>query len=249
MYMNAEASTSTGALEMPGLRLVSPPRTAQPAIADDADAIVSRAATGRRRVRQGETLYRDGAPFQSLYVVSAGTFKTVILDIEGRDQVTGFHMAGEILGLDGIECGAFRSSAVALEDGDAWEVPFARLEDALCADRALAGLFHRLMSGEIRRDCRMMLLLGSMRAEERMAAFLLDLSGRQSARGYSGVRFLLRMSRREIGSYLGLTLETVSRVFSRMQARGVLRARSKSIEIVDAAALRATLGAGEACAA
>ena len=146
-------------------------------------------------------------------------------------------------GQDGIETERCQSSAVALEDSEVWEIPFTRME-ALCRqDPAMQRMFHRLMSREIQRDYLMMLLLGSMSAEERLAAFLLNLSQRLTARGYSPVRFVLRMSRREIGSYLGLTLETVSRVFSRFQREGIIRAELKTMELKDLGRLRALVGA------
>lgn len=206
-------------------------------------AVVEKAASGKRRVRLGEFLYRSGTPFHCLYAVRAGMFKTILLDSEGREQVTGFHMTGEVLGLDGIEQEICQSNAVALEDGEVWEIPFSRLE-ALCRQEpGMQRMFHRLMSREIQRDYLMMLLLGSMSAEERLAAFLVNLSQRLTARGYSSTRFILRMSRREIGSYLGLTLETVSRVFSRFHRDGLIRAELKAIELVDIDRLRAMVGA------
>lgn len=205
-------------------------------------SVVEKAASGKRRVRMGEFLYRSGTPFNSLFVVRAGMFKTILLDSEGREQVTGFQMTGEVLGLDGIEKDICQSNAVALEDSEVWEIPFSRLE-ALCRQESgMQRMFHRLMSREIQRDYLMMLLLGSMSAEERLAAFLVNLSQRLTARGYSATRFILRMSRREIGSYLGLTLETVSRVFSRFQREGLIRAELKAVELIDTARLRAMVG-------
>jgi CRP/FNR family transcriptional regulator len=205
-------------------------------------SVVAKAAAGKRRVRAGEFLYRAGTPFHSVYVVRAGMFKSILLDSEGREQVTGFQMTGEVLGLDGIEKEICQSNAVALEDSEVWDVPFHRLE-ALCRqDSAMQRMFNRLMSREIQRDYLMMLLLGSMSAEERLATFLVNLSQRLTARGYSATRFILRMSRREIGSYLGLTLETVSRVFSRLQREGLIRAELKAVELKDTERLRAMVG-------
>jgi CRP/FNR family transcriptional regulator, anaerobic regulatory protein len=218
---------------------VSEPLGALPA---EVATIVTRVAGCKRRVRQGDFLFRSGAQFHHLFVVRAGMFKTILIDPQGREQVTGFQMAGEVLGLDGIETEHFQSSAVALEDSEVWEIPFSRLE-ALCRqDGAMQRTFHRLMSREIQRDYLMMLLLGSMSAEERLAAFLVNLSQRLTERGYSPVRFVLRMSRREIGSYLGLTLETVSRVFSRFHREGFIRAELKAVELKDFERLRALVG-------
>ena len=227
-----------------GLRPVPVANAPEPlgALPAEVATIVTRVAQCKRRVRQGECLFRSGAPFHDLFVVRAGMFKTILIDLEGREQVTGFQMAGEVLGLDGIESEQCQSSAVALEDSEVWEIPFSHLE-ALCRqDRAMQHMFHRLMSREIQRDYLMMLLLGSMSAEERLAAFLVNLSQRLTERGYSPVRFVLRMSRREIGSYLGLTLETVSRVFSRFQREGLIRAELKAVELKHLERLRAMVG-------
>jgi len=208
----------------------------------EAAALVTKCAPVKRRVRAGEFLLRSGMAFQNLYVIRSGMFKSLLLDADGREQVTGFQMAGEMLGMDGIEREVCETNAVALEDSEVWELPYARLE-ALCRqDACTQRVFHRLMSQEIQRDCHMMLLLGSMSAEERLAAFLINLSQRLVARGYSATRFVLRMSRREIGSYLGLTLETVSRVFSRLQRDGLIRAELKAVELKDIERLRLLIG-------
>jgi len=234
----SNASRAVGLCAVPGAN-ASEPLGALPA---EVATIVTRVAQCKRRVRQGECLFRSGAPFHDLFVVRAGMFKTILIDLEGREQVTGFQMAGELLGLDGIETEQCQSSAVALEDSEVWEIPFPHLE-ALCRqDRAMQRMFHRLMSREIQRDYLMMLLLASMSAEERLAAFLVNLSQRLTERGYSPVRFVLRMSRREIGSYLGLTLETVSRVFSRFQREGLIRAELKAVELKHLERLRAMVG-------
>lgn len=205
-------------------------------------ALVAKLMPGKRRVRQGDWLFRSGTAFHNLYVVRAGMFKSIVLDSEGREQVTGFHMTGDVLGMDGIESEICQSNAVALEDSEVWEVPFNRLEAQCRQDAGMQRVFHRLMSREIQRDYHMMLLLGSMSADERLAAFLVNLSQRMLARGYSATQFVLRMSRREIGSYLGLTLETVSRAFSRFQREGLVRAALKSVELRDVERLQAMVG-------
>lgn len=235
-------STDTAA---PRLRATVPATVSEPlgGLPAEAAAFVSKLPECKRRVRQGEFLYRSGERFHCVFVIRAGMFKTILIDAEGREQVTGFYMTGEVLGLDGIETEQCQSSAVALEDSEVWEIPFARME-ALCRqDPAMQRMLHRLMSREIQRENLMMLLLGSMSAEERLAAFLVNLSQRLTARGYSPVRFVLRMSRREIGSYLGLTLETVSRVFSRFQREGLIRAQLKTVELKQPERLRAIVGA------
>jgi len=156
--------------------------------------------------------------------------------------VTGFHMAGELMGMDGIGTERHTCDAVALEDSEVCVIPFERLEVLSREMEALQRHFHKVMSREIVREHGVMLLLGSMRAEERLAAFLLNLSQRLSTRGYSPSEFILRMTREEIGSYLGLKLETVSRVFSKFQEEGSIAVQQKNIRILDPKGLRETIG-------
>ena len=196
----------------------------------------------RRSFRKGEHAYRAGDPFDSLYAVRAGFFKTTLLNEDGRDQVTGFHMAGELMGLDGISTDTHPCDAVALEDSELCVIPFARLEELSRETPSLQRHLHKIMSREIVTDQSVMMLLGTMRAEERIAAFLLNLSQRMTSRGYSPSEFYLRMTREEIGSYLGLKLETVSRVFSRFQNDGLIAVQQKHIRILDIPKLRTIVG-------
>jgi CRP/FNR family transcriptional regulator len=192
----------------------------------------------RRTLVRGETLFRIGEPFEAIYAVRTGFFKTRVSSEDGRDQVTGFQMAGELLGLDGISTDRHSCDAVALEDSQVCVIPYAELESLSREFPGLQQQFHKIMSREIVRDHGVMMLLGSMRAEERLAAFLLNLTQRLQARGFSASALVLRMTREEIGSYLGLTLETVSRTFSRLQEEGVLEVRQRQIRIVDQAAMK-----------
>ena len=199
----------------------------------------------RRTLRRGDTLFRRGDAFASIYAVRTGFFKTTVSTEDGRDQVTGFQMAGELLGLDGIGDAQHSCDAVALEDSQVCVIPFARLEELAQEFTQLQRQFHRVMSREIVRDHGVMLLLSSMTAEERVAAFLLNLAQRLEARGFSPSSFVLRMTRAEIGAYLGLKLETVSRSFSKFHDDGIVDVRQREVRIVDSAALR-RLVAGEA---
>lgn len=217
-------------------------RAAVPETTGGPDLLLMRVSAQRRRVRRGEYLYRGGADFQALYVVRAGAFKTVLLTEDGREQVTGFHMAGEVLGLDAIGSDVYAGDAVALEDSDVAEIPFAALEERAAREPALQRELWRMLASEIQRERTLMVLLGSMRAEERLAAFLLNLSQRMAARGFSANRFVLRMTREEIGSLLGLKLETVSRLLSRFQTEGLIMVRHREIEIKAIQALRAVIG-------
>ena len=193
----------------------------------------------RRSVARGDTLFRSGDPFHSLYAVRTGFFKTCVSSEDGRDQVTGFQMAGELLGLDGIGTERHTCDAVALEDSQVCIIPYHQLEELSRELSDLQRHFHRLMSREIVRDHGVMLLLGSMRAEERLAAFMLNLTQRLRTRGFSASSLVLRMTREEIGSYLGLKLETVSRAFSKFQDDGVLEVKQRQIRVLNADALQA----------
>ncbi len=196
---------------------------------------------GGRKLKRGQHLYRAGDSFGSIFAVKAGFFKTDVLTEDGRDQVTGFQMAGEILGMDGIGTETHTCNAVALEDSEVCLIPFAELEMLSSKIPSLQHNLHKVMSREIVRDHGVMMLLGTMRAEERLAAFLLNLSQRFTARGYSPSEFHLRMTREEIGSYLGLKLETVSRAFSRFQDEGLISVQQKHICILDIVRLKTVL--------
>jgi CRP/FNR family transcriptional regulator len=192
----------------------------------------------RRTVHRGDALFRIGDRFDALYAVRTGFFKTRVSSEDGRDQVTGFQMAGELLGLDGISTDRHTCDAVALEDSQVCIIPYGQLEYLSREFSDLQRQFHKIMSREIVRDQGVMLLLGSMRAEERLAAFLLNLTQRLQARGFSASSLVLRMTREEIGTYLGLKLETVSRCFSKFQEDGILQVKQRQIEVLDADALR-----------
>jgi CRP/FNR family transcriptional regulator len=204
---------------------------------DRLDSLIS----SRRRVKKGDNLYHVGEQFNAIYAIRSGFFKTDVLMEDGRDQVTGFQMAGELLGLDGISTERHTCNAVALEDSEICAIPFAQMETLSREIHSLQHHFHKVMSREIVRDHGVMMLLGTMRAEERLAAFLLNLSQRFTARGYSHSDFNLRMTRDEIGSYLGLKLETVSRAFSRFQEEGYIAVQQKHIRILNVTGLKAIL--------
>ena len=195
--------------------------------------------TLRRRIKRGSALFSNGDKFSALYAIRVGFFKTCVTTEGGRDQVTGFQMAGEIMGLDGIVGDRHTCDAVALEDAEVCVMPYDRIEDLSRDVPALQTHVHRIMSREIVRDHGVMLLLGSMRAEERLAAFLLNLVQRLQARGFSSSELVLRMTREEIGSYLGLKLETVSRTFSKFAEEGIVEVKQRHVRILSSDALRA----------
>jgi CRP/FNR family transcriptional regulator len=200
--------------------------------------------TTRQRVKKGAALYSRGERFSGLYAIRSGFFKTRITTHDGREQVTGFQMAGEIMGLDGIVSDEHTCDALALEDAEVCEMPYDRIESLSHEVPALQTHVHKIMSREIVREHGVMLLLGSMRAEERVASFLLNLLQRLHARGFSEAELVLRMTREEIGSYLGLTLETVSRTFSRFAEDGLIEVKHRQVRIVDGAGLHAIVNSG-----
>ena len=192
----------------------------------------------RRKIKRGAALFSNGDRFNALYAIRTGFFKTTVTAQDGRDQVTGFQMAGEVVGLDGIVHDRHTCDAIALEDSEVCVMPYDELEALSREVTALQNHVHKIMSREIVRDQSMMLLLGSMRAEERLAAFLLNLVQRLHARGFSPLELVLRMTREEIGSYLGLKLETVSRMFSKFAEQGIVEVRQRHVRILDTVALQ-----------
>ena len=191
----------------------------------------------RKKVKRGGTLFRRGEAFSSLFAIRTGFFKTCVTTEDGRDQVTGFQMAGEVIGLDGIVNDRHSCDAIALEDAEVCVMPFDRVAELSREVAALQHHVHRIMSREIVREHGVMLLLGSMRAEERLAAFLLNLVQRLHARGFSRSELVLRMTREEIGNYLGLKLETISRTFSKFADEGLIEVRHRHLRILDLDAL------------
>jgi len=192
-------------------------------------------------VAQGGYLYRTGDQFTALYTVRSGFYKTVQTLEAGREQVTGFHMAGDLLGADGIGSEVHGCDAIALEDSHVCAIPYSHVMKHGRYKRELQARLQRAMSGEIVRKHGVMLLLGTRRTEERLAAFLLNLSERFAARGYSPTEFILRMTRREIASYLGMNDATVSRHFSKFRSEGLIDVQNKHVHILDVAGLRRCL--------
>ena len=194
--------------------------------------------TIRKKIKQGDLLFENGETFTSLYAIRTGFFKTSVASEDGREQVTGFQMAGEIIGLDGIVHDRHTCSAEALEDSEVCVMPFDHIEDLSREFPVLQKHVHKIMSREIVRENGMMMLLGNMSAEERLANFLVNLIQRLFARGQSQSEFILRMSREEIGSYLVLKLETVSRAFSKYSDDRIIEVKQKHIKILNPDALK-----------
>jgi len=199
----------------------------------------------RRRVRRGESVFREGDAFRFLHAVRTGSFKCTATSTDGGQQVTAFRVAGEVMGFDALARGRHTTTATALEDAEVCVIPYTQLLALSARSPGLPQVLSSLMSREIVREHHLMMLLGSMNAEERLAAFLLNMSRRMQARGFSATDFHLRMSRAEIGSYLGLTLETVSRTFSGFQHHGLLHVDKKHVRDLDLDGLGSPVGARE----
>jgi CRP/FNR family transcriptional regulator len=199
---------------------------------------LDRAVSRRRHVGKDEALYYMDDPFTHLYAIRSGHFKTRQVTCHGEEQITGFHMSGDLLGLDAISTDTHHSYAIALEPSDVCEISYTRLQDLLTVMPTLLRHFHRLLSREIACDQSAMLRMANMRAEQRFALFLLNLSTRYMARGYSPSRFQLRMSREDIGNYLGLTIESISRILTRFRKHGLLKVRNRDVELIDLPGLK-----------
>jgi CRP/FNR family transcriptional regulator len=200
------------------------------------------AMTHRRRLARDSVLCRAGDPFESLFIVNSGSMKTTFADGMGHTQVTAFSLPGDIVGIEAIDSGLYPCDVVALEDSSCCSVRYADLSRLSQRIPALQLHLHRMMSREITRDYGLMFLLGSMGAEERLAQFVLGLSMRYAARGYSASQFRLCMSRHDIGNHLGLRLETISRLLSRLAGRGVIGITGREIHLKQPEVLRELLG-------
>jgi CRP/FNR family transcriptional regulator len=198
---------------------------------------IDKTITARRRLRRCETLFHNGDDFTGLYAIRSGFFKTSTSLGNGREQVTGFQMPGEILGLDGILNEQYTCSAVALQDAEVCPLPLDRIAELSALVKPLQHHVFKIMSREIVQAQEVMLMLGSMRSDERLAAFLLNLVRRLHARGFSRTELILQMTREEIGSYLGMKIETVSRIFTRLMEQGMVEVNQRHIHILDPVAL------------
>jgi len=198
-------------------------------------------------VQKGEYLYRAHDIFHSVFAVRSGAVKAVVLRDNGEEQVTGFYLPGEIVGLDGLADNCYTNSVVALETSSVCEIPFSRLEELSLKIPNLQRHFFQLMSREITQDQQIITLLSKNSADERIASLLLSISSRNSRRQLSASLFRLPMSRTDIGNYLGLTIETVSRIFTRLQKQEIITVDKKEISILDMDKLRALANGDNHC--
>lgn len=232
--VGASVATRTG-IRCSGcpLRTVCMPPGLTPAAFEYLDAGI----VNRRTIHQGAPLFRTHDSFQSIYAVLAGSFKTVALHRDGHEQLTGFRIPGDALGLDGVGAGRHICTAVALEDSKVCVIPVDVLESVGRQVPLMRHHIYRLMSDDIARRARLAVVLGTMTAQQRLAAFLLSVSARFRRRGYPADEFNVRMTREEIGNYLGIKLETVSRLFSKLKRTGIVDTHGKRVRIIDFDAL------------
>lgn len=199
------------------------------------DEIVQRG----RPLQKGEYLYRKGEKFESIWAVRSGLVKAIRVTSDGLEQVTGFYFPGEIVGMDGIGSEKYAASVVALETSAVCEIPFHRLEELSQRVPSMQRHFFKLMSQEINSDQQLITLLSKNTAEEKIASLLLSISARNTRRNLSAVNVRLQMSRTDISNFLGLTLETVSRIFSRFNKQGLIAVDGKNVDLIDLENLRA----------
>jgi CRP/FNR family transcriptional regulator, anaerobic regulatory protein len=205
---------------------------------DRNDAIEEIISLGRARViAPGTAIHRAGDPFRSVFYVRSGAMKRTLVREDGREQVLGFPFPGDVLGIEAIDASSHSTTVIALDMCSVVEIPYEAIETLAFEEPRVARFMVQQMSAALREEHSWLAALGLLNADERVAAFLLDLSQRFSTRGYSSTRFLLRMTRAEIGSFLGLTLETVSRVFSRFQTHGLVKVTRREIELLNMQAL------------
>ena len=208
---------------------------------DSLDEVIKRG----RPIQKGEMLFKQGDDFNAVFAIRTGALKSFTLAHSGEEQITGFHLASELIGLSGYDSGTYPLTAKALETTTVCEIPVSQL-DLLSDDMPeLRRQLMRTVSGEIRHDQNMMMLLSKKNAEERIASFLVDVSERFVRRGFSHTQFRLSMSRVDISNYLGLAVETVSRVFTRFQKTELIATQGKEITLLDAKTLYAMAGCAE----
>lgn len=211
-----------------GLYQLCLPVGIDPTELEQLDRIIKR----RRPLKRGEHLFQVNTPFRSIYAVHSGSIKTYVPTEDGNEQITGFHLPGELLGLDAISTRQHPCAAKALETTSLCEIPYEKLTELAYVIPSLQNQLLRIMSQEILHDHSLLTLLGKRSAEERLAALLVSLSERYRQRGFSSTELTLSMSRNDIANYLGMVVETVSRLFTRFQEEGILRVDRKQVHIL-----------------
>lgn len=236
--MNSAAAVSI--LPKMTLRKVPSAANAVPAPID-IEELRSHVPVVRRKLEAGQYLYRAGQSFNALYLVNVGFLKTCLVAQDGREQVTGFRMRGDLIGIESIGTATHECDVVALETSGVWELPYPAILRACAQMPELQERLTWALAAEIRSDRSWKLALGSLSAEQRVAAFLLDLASRHEALGFSPRHFVLRMGRADIGSFLALKHETVTRALTRLAGQGCIDVQWREIRILEAAALDAVI--------
>lgn len=213
---------------------------------DDIDKLNKIVQRGKP-LQKGDYLYRANDPFDSVFAIRSGAVKATTLSDSGEEQVTGFYLPGEVVGMDGIADNRYTNSVIALETASVCEIPFHRIEELSLQISNLQRHFFQLMSREITQDQQIIALLSKSSAEERIAALLLSISSRNSRRQLSATAFRLPMSRTDIGNFLGLTIETVSRIFTRLQKQDVINVDKKEVVIKNMELLRSIANGDASC--
>ncbi len=198
--------------------------------------------TQRNPLHKNDALFHDGDKANAIYAVRSGSIKTAAESANGDEQIVGFHLPGEIVGLDGFGDGSHTCNAVALETTSVCVLPLNKIEDLCHAMPGLQKQMRRIMGKEVTADHKMLLMLGKMSAEERLASFLLSISTRMKERHWSEEEFVLSMPRQDIANYLGLAVETVSRLFAHYQDEGVISVDRRRVSILDMDRLKSLVG-------
>lgn len=195
----------------------------------------------RRVLRRGERLFAQGEKFQSLYIVQSGSAKAYVISEDGNQQITGFHYRGDLLGVDGMELGMQSYTVEALETSSICELSFVEFEQAYAGLPGLRQQFFRVIGAELAREKQRMLVLGKLYAEQRLAHFVLDTAAHLKGRGLNHSEFVLTMTRHDIANYLGLAVETISRLLTRFDTANLIRVQHRQIKLLDPLRLRALL--------
>ena len=236
--MNMQINTRSP-LQFPGR---APTMTHESPAEIDIEALRKYVPVLRRKLSAGQYVYRAGQPFQALFLVHVGFLKTCELADDGREQVTGFRMRGDFVGVESIGLGVYSCDVVALEDSEVWELPYPPVLTACMEIPDLQMRLTAALADEIRRDRSWMLALGTLTAEQRVAAFLLDVAGRYARLGFSDRHFILRMGRADMANFLALKHETVSRALSRLHDMGCICVQRREVRVLDIDSLHAQAG-------
>ena len=215
-------------------------------MSDDELKLIDTVIERKKPVHTNDYLFRAGDTNRSIYAVLSGSVKTLVDNPNGEEQIVGFHLPGELLGMDGFSGDAHTCSAVALETSSVCEFPLESLDEVCHVVPSIQYAMRRIMGKEVTKDHAMLLLLGRMSAEEKLASFLISLSKRMAQRHWKPTEFNLTMPRQDIANYLGLAVETVSRLFAHLQDEKIIEVDRRRVNISDMERLKAIIGDSDA---